>query len=169
MTDRTARFSLPMLHPGQAQKEMTHNEALLALDILLHPVVEAVGQNQPPDAPVAGQCWIVGASPLGAWSGQEDRIAAWSEGGWRFLRAGEGMLMWSRIDALPVRRLSGAWQVGALYGATVMLGGVQVVGPQQPAIASAVGGSVIDVEARAMLELVLQVLREHGLVARNAE
>jgi hypothetical protein len=78
MTDSTARFALPLLHAGQAQKEITHNEALLALDILLHPEVEAVGENQPPPAPGAGQCWIVGDAPTGAWAGQADRIAAWS-------------------------------------------------------------------------------------------
>jgi hypothetical protein len=89
MTDLTARFALPLLHAGQAQKEMTHNEALLALDILLHPEVEALGENQPPPAPSAGQCWIVGDAPIGAWAGQADRIAAWSPAGWRFLRGCE--------------------------------------------------------------------------------
>jgi hypothetical protein len=169
MTDLTARFALPLLHAGQAQKEMTHNEALLALDILLHPEVEAVGENQPPFAPSAGQCWIVGGAPVGAWAGQADRIAAWSPAGWRFLRGCEGMLLWSRHEGLPVRRLSGTWRLGELRGSILKLGGVQVVGAQQAAIPPALGGSVRDVEARATLDRILGALREHGLVARNAE
>jgi hypothetical protein len=49
------------------------------------------------------------------------------------------------------------------------LDGVQVVGAQQAAIPPALGGSVRDVEARATLDQILEALREHGLVARNAE
>ena len=55
MTDpQTDRFALPLLQPGQAQKEMFHNEALAALDLLIQPAVEAVGVNTPPTAPRIG-------------------------------------------------------------------------------------------------------------------
>jgi hypothetical protein len=169
MIDLTPRLLLPLLHAGQAQKEMTHNEALLALDILLHAEIEAVGQNEPPAAPLAGQCWIVGSAPVGGWEGQADRIAAWSESGWRFLRSCEGMLLWSRSDAQPIRRISGHWRVGELRGSVVRLGGIQVLGPQQPAIAFPEGGNVVDAEARTTLSALLNTLQQHGLVARNAE
>ena len=40
MTDPiTPRFGLPLLAPGQAAKELTHNEALSLLDLLVQPVV----------------------------------------------------------------------------------------------------------------------------------
>ncbi|MCC2977401.1 DUF2793 domain-containing protein [Sphingomonas sp. PL-96] len=169
MTDLTPRLSLPMLHAGQAQKEITHNEALFALDVLLHSEVEGVGQNEPPVAPADGQCWIVGSAPVGAWEGQADRIAAWSESGWRFLRSCEGMLLWSRHDAQPIRRISGSWRLGELRGSVVTLGGMQVLGPQQPAIAFPEGGNVVDAEARTTLAVLLNTLQQHGLVARNAE
>lgn len=32
MTDTSARFALPLILPGQAQKEIFHNEALALLD-----------------------------------------------------------------------------------------------------------------------------------------
>lgn len=169
MTDTTARLALPMLHAGQAQKEMTHNEALLALDVLLHPAVEEVGRNQPPDAPSAGQCWILGEAPVDAWAGQAGSIAAWTEGGWRFLRGCEGMLLWCRSDGLPVRWLGGGWVTGEVHGTRLMVGGKQVVGGRRPAIASPSGGMIVDVEARTTLSLVLEALRTHGLVAGNAE
>jgi hypothetical protein len=79
------------------------------------------------------------------------------------------MLLWSRSEGLPVRRLSGTWRLGEIRGSVVKLGGVQVVGAQQAAIPPALGGNVRDVEARATLDRVLEALREHGLVARNAE
>lgn len=169
MTDLTPRLSLPMLHAGQAQKEMTHNEALLALDILLHPEVEGVGQNEPPAAPEPGQCWVVGDAPVSDWAGQADHIAAWSDSGWRFLRTCEGMLLWSRPDAQPIRKISGGWRLGELRGSVVKLDGVQVLGPQQPAIAFPEGGNVVDAEARTTLSMLLNALQQHGMVARNAE
>lgn len=169
MTDLTPRFALPLLHAGQAQKEMTHNEALLLLDLLLHAEVQAVGQNLPPEEPVQGQCWIVGTAPEGSWEGQEGRIAAWTDSGWRSVRGCEGMLLWSRVDAQPVRRHGGRWVTGELSGAVVKLDGTQVLGPQQPAIAMPVGGELVDAEARATIALLLRTLETHGMVARNAE
>ena len=47
-TITTSRFALPLLAAGQADKELTHNEALACLDILLQPVVQAVGLTVPP-------------------------------------------------------------------------------------------------------------------------
>jgi hypothetical protein len=148
---------------------MTHNEALLALDILLHAEIEAVGQDEPPAAPVVGQCWIVGNALVAEWAGQADRIAAWSEGDWRFLRSCEGMLLWSRTEGQPIRRISGSWRVGELAGSVVKLGGIQVLGLQQPAIAFPEGGNVVDAEARSTLSMLLNTLQQHGMVARNAE
>ena len=37
--DSTARLALPFLAPGQAQKELYHNEALSRLDLLVQTVV----------------------------------------------------------------------------------------------------------------------------------
>ena len=36
----TVRFALPLIAPGQAQKEAYHNEALAAIDAALHACVE---------------------------------------------------------------------------------------------------------------------------------
>ena len=35
MSESTARLALPLIAPGQAQKEVSHNEALAALDLLV--------------------------------------------------------------------------------------------------------------------------------------
>jgi hypothetical protein len=83
MGETSARLGLPFLAVGQAQKELTHNEALALIDLALHAGVEAVGTNVPPAAPVEGQAWIVGSAPSGAWTGRSQALAGWTPGGWR--------------------------------------------------------------------------------------
>ena len=88
------RLKLPMLAAAQAQKEVTHNEALALADIAVQAVVQSVGPVAVPASPVVGQCWIVGAEPTGAWTGRAGAIAAWTSGGWRFVLPFEGMQAW---------------------------------------------------------------------------
>ncbi|WP_423606501.1 DUF2793 domain-containing protein [Sphingomonas sp. MS122] len=160
----TARFALPLLHAGQAQKELFHNEALLIADMLMQPCVEALGRAAPPADPVAGQCWIVGDSPEGAWAGSAGALALWTEGGWRFVAPREGMAVWVAGDELVARHVAGAWHAGRLAAAQLVIDGEQVVGPREPAIDEPDGGSVVDAEARAAIEAILQALRAHGLI-----
>lgn len=160
----TARFALPLLHAGQAQKELYHNEALLLADALVQPCVEALGRDAPPPDPVPGQCWIVGDSPEGAWAGSAGALALWSEGGWRFVAPREGMAVWVAGEELPARHVSGAWRLGRLTAAQLVVDGEQVVGPREAAIDEPDGGSVVDVEARAAIEAILLALRAHGLI-----
>lgn len=162
--DLSARLSLPLLNAGQAQKEVTHNEALTLLDLLTQAVVVAVGVNVPPEAPVAGQCWIVGTAPEGAWSGYAQALAGWGESGWRFCAPVAGMRVWSDADGANVRFEDNRWSIGIVCAAAVKIGDVQVVGERQPAIAEPTGGTVIDVEARAVLACVLAALHTHGLI-----
>jgi len=94
MADTTIRHGLPLLQAGQAQKEVTHNEALALLDLLAHPAVETHTLATPPAAPQPGQMWIVGTAATEAWAGQDGALALWTGGGWRFAPAREGMLAW---------------------------------------------------------------------------
>ena len=166
MTDTwTDRFALPLLQPGQAQKEMWHNEAIAALDLLVQPVVEAIGLDAPPAAPESGQAWIVGTAPTGAWSGKANHMAGWTGGGWRFVAPVDGMAVWVAADALAARFTGGVWVIGEEACARVTVGGDQVVGPRQAAVADPAGGTVIDVEARTALAAMLGALRTHGLIA----
>jgi Protein of unknown function (DUF2793) len=165
MPDTSDRFKLPLLAAGQAQKEITHNEALMLADMLLHSVVVAVAPGSVPSAPLPGQCWIVGNSPSGAWAGQSGAIAGWSAGGWRFVAPIDGMAMWSLADSLVVRRNGGVWVAGMVTATSLKIGGNQVVGARAASIANVSGGSVIDVEARAVINSILVTLRSHGLIA----
>jgi hypothetical protein len=85
MTD-TSNLGLPVIAAAQAQKHVTHNEALRILDTLVQLAVLDRDLNAPPGSPVEGQRWIVKASPAptGGWAGHGNQIAAWQDGGWQF-------------------------------------------------------------------------------------
>lgn len=165
MTDNSARFALPYLQPGQAQKEMFHNEALALLDLAVHATVQSIGLATPPLSPAPGQCWIVSAPPSGAWAGQAGMIAGWTSGGWRFVRPAEGMMAWSVADALWVQWRDGSWILGEMHVRALRIGGVQVVGPRAAPIQDPSGGTTVDGEARAAIMQIAATMRSHGLIA----
>lgn len=161
--ETTARLALPLLHAGQAQKELDHNEALVLLDIAVQPVVEAIGLNAPPDDPADGSCWVVGSDPTGAWAGHADALAGWTAGGWRFVAPRDGMSAWRATDGLTAR-YEGGWTIGESRVVRLVIGSDQVIGERQAAIANPIGGSSIDIEARDAITAVLAAMRTHGLI-----
>ncbi len=90
MSEASPRLGLPMIQPAQAQKHVTHNEALQQLDLLVQLSVEAFEALDPPTNPQEGRIWALGATPGGDWAGQGGKLAAWLSGGWVFVtpRAG---------------------------------------------------------------------------------
>ena len=92
MADHSARLGLPYIQGGQAQKHVTHNEALERLDLLVQLVVEAFDATNPPASPEEGQVWALGPAPTGAWAGEGGRLAGWSNGGWLFVAPRIGWL-----------------------------------------------------------------------------
>lgn len=164
MTDMpTPRLALPLLQPGQAQKEMYHNEALARLDLAVQAAVLAFGGNIPPETPEPGQAWIVGTAPEGDWAGHPRAIAGWTEAGWRFLAPYEGMSAWVVEDAGFALFSGTSWIVGEAHG-RLIVDGEQVVGPRAEPIGEPDGGSIVDAEARIAIVEILVALREHGLV-----
>lgn len=161
----TARWALPLLTAGQAQKEMTHNEALAVLDLLTDASVVAVGTTTPPASPAAGQCWIVGGAPVGAWSGQAGALAGWTAGGWRFAAAREGMTVWSEADGCRAAYAGGGWRIGTVAATELTIGGQRVVGARRPAIAAPAGGATVDAEARTAIGRIVAALVAHGLIS----
>ncbi|MCG7392572.1 DUF2793 domain-containing protein [Microvirga sp. ACRRW] len=80
----TPHLALPLLAAAQAQKHVTHNEALAALDALVHLAVRERGRTAPPATPAEGDRYLVGASATGAFTGHESKIALFDLGAWRF-------------------------------------------------------------------------------------
>jgi Protein of unknown function (DUF2793) len=163
MSDASPRFALPFILPGQAQKELFHNEALVRIDAALHAAVEAGPLDDPPADPGEGESWIAGAAATGAWTGKEGQLATWSEGGWRFVAPREGMSVWHKAEGFAIRWDGAAWTGGEIACSGLFVAGQQVVGERQPMVASPSGGTIIDAEARAAVDAIIAVLMSHGL------
>lgn len=164
-TDVTPRWALPQLFSGQAQKELFHNEALARIDMLLHGEVESADQNEPPADLAPGKCWIVAAGAMGAWAGQEDAVACWTDGGWRFVTPRTGLSLWVTDRANNMHYTGGSWQDAGLGEDGLYFGGLRIVGSQGAPITAPAGGATVDGEARSSIAAILAVLRHHGLIA----
>lgn len=163
MTERTTRFALPFIMPGQAQKEIFHNEALALVDGLLHPVVLGFAAA-PPAGVEAGECWIVASGAAGAWEGRTDSLALGTAGGWRFVAPTTGMSVWDQMAGLTRRWTGSAWNGGSLDGSALIIAGKQIVGPRLAPVPSPSGGTIIDAEARAAVDKIIVTLKSHGLI-----
>jgi hypothetical protein len=91
MTDST-HLKLPYILPGQAQKHITHNEAIAALDVLTQLAVLDRDLNTPPGTPNVNMRYIVGPAPSGDWSGKSGQVTAWDGAVWRFHEPQPGWL-----------------------------------------------------------------------------
>src|SRR5690349_12900365 len=120
MTLESARLALPFIAAGQAQKELTHNEALALIDAGLAAAAESAGLDEPPATPTAGQCWIVGDAPTGVWTDHAGALACWTANGWRFLPATEGMMAWLKDERLWAVRGGTGWEIGNIRGARLI-------------------------------------------------
>lgn len=164
MTETSARFALPFILPGQAQKEMFHNEALALVDAALHASVAGDPADEEPADPAPGESWIVGTGATGLWTGQTHKVATWTADGWRFTTPVPGMSVWN-IDAGYRLHWTGArWSDGECHASALTIGGRQVVGPRLETVPSPSGGTIIDAEARAAVDSLIVALRTHGLI-----
>lgn len=90
----TPRLVLPLLAAGQAQKHVTHNDALTRLDALVHLVVDSRTQAAPPVTPTELSAYIVPDGGSGVFAGRTDQVALFEDGGWTFLTPRIGWQAW---------------------------------------------------------------------------
>lgn len=105
MSSQSPNLMLPYMAAAQAQKHLTHNQALEGLDLIVQLTLQSFSQTVPPLAPAEGQVWATGAGATGAWAGQDGQLAAWSNGGWQFFAPRAG---WRAALGSEVRLWSGA-------------------------------------------------------------
>lgn len=116
----TVRLGLPHIAAGQAQKHVTHNDALEIIDALVHLAVESRGWTAPPSAPPAGLRYLVPAGATGAWSNHSHEIASAGAGGWAFYRPQLGWRAFVKDEAQLVVFDGSVW--GPLLRRTATLG-----------------------------------------------
>ncbi len=90
----TVNLGLPLLESAQAQKHVTHNEALVLLDATAHLAVLSRVISTPPASPAQGDRYLVGSASVGAWSGHASGLAFFQDGGWRFATPKAGWRVW---------------------------------------------------------------------------
>ena len=94
MSQNSPILGLPYIQAAQAQKHVTHNEALRVLDALVQLAVSDDDRTAPPASPTEGDRHIVAAGATGAWAGQDGAIAIYETGTWRFEAPRAGTRAW---------------------------------------------------------------------------
>ena len=150
--NETTRWNLPLLASGQAQKEVTHNEALLAVDGLLHLAVASRGLASPPMLADAGEIHIIAPGAEEDWVGLAGQLASYDGFGWTIVVPRIGCLAWL-IDeqALCVFTRQG-WTIG---------GGVADM--RQGDRRASGGALTVDTECRSALADLITRLRDKGV------
>lgn len=85
MPDTSPILSLPLIQAAQAQKHITHNEALRILDVIVQLSVQTATASTPPVAPNGADRFIVTAGASGEWAGKDHNIAWREDGTWQFI------------------------------------------------------------------------------------
>ncbi|EAQ03095.1 hypothetical protein OB2597_13163 [Pseudooceanicola batsensis HTCC2597] len=109
MSDRSANLMLPYIQPSQAQKHVTHNEALLALDALVQLGVLSADTAAEPADPAEGDRYILPAGATGAWSGRDGDLAMRAGEGWVFLAPRAGWSAWVADTGQTLRHDGTGW------------------------------------------------------------
>jgi Protein of unknown function (DUF2793) len=110
----TPLLGLPYLAAAQAQKHVTHNEALTLLDGLVHLTVASRVVTTPPAVPSDGVRYLLPISPTGAWAGQAGKIAFFMDGGWRFITPREGFSLWVSDEGATLSFNGTSWNASGV-------------------------------------------------------
>ncbi|MDC7788688.1 DUF2793 domain-containing protein [Rhodoplanes sp. TEM] len=108
MTD-TLHLGLPLIAAAQAQKHVTHNEALVRLDALVMLAVLDRDLSAPPAAPAEGDRYLVAAPGSGDFAGRDDQVAQRIDGGWVFHPPGTGWVCYVADEGMLVVWTGTAW------------------------------------------------------------
>lgn len=113
MSDTSPALSLPLIQPSQAQKHVTHNEALRVLDAAVQLTVADRDRTDPPATPALGARHIVAGPGGGAWAGQAGAVALWDGTAWDFFAPRPGWRAWVTGEAALVVWDGAAWGAAA--------------------------------------------------------
>ena len=107
----TTHLGLPFIDGSQAQKHVTHNEALRALDALVMLSARDRDLASPPVSPADGDRYLVKAPGAGGFSGKGNQVAVCDGGVWTFYPPQPGWTCYVEDEAALVVYDGSAWQV----------------------------------------------------------
>jgi hypothetical protein len=94
---KTPILGLRDLVPNQASKELTINRNMRILESVVQHVVQEL-RNTVPSGPTEGSVYVVTSPATGIWSGQEGKLALWSNGSWEFINVPIGYIVYSIVN-----------------------------------------------------------------------
>ncbi|SHF15352.1 Protein of unknown function [Ruegeria intermedia] len=109
MSDATTHLLLPYILAAQAQKHVTHNEALRILDGLVQLSVLDRDLATPPASPADGDRYIVASGASGDWAGWDLNVALWTDGAWLRLPPRIGWRAWVEDEGLLLVHDGAGW------------------------------------------------------------
>jgi hypothetical protein len=133
MSDTTPRSGLPLIAAAQAQKHVTHNEALLMLDALSCARLLDRDLSAPPASPTDGDAYLVKATGTGTWTGQDGNIAFAVDGGWRFYAPYAGLIAYVSDETKLIVNDGSTW---VDFASLIALQNVPMIGVNTTADAS---------------------------------
>jgi len=117
MQDISARHGLPYIMPSQAQKHVTHNEALRVLDALVQASVKSRDTSRAPEAPNEGDFYLIGENAQVEFAGYESAIAGYVDGAWMFISPVQGLVLNVEDEAVSLIFRGDEWEVFGAGGA----------------------------------------------------
>jgi hypothetical protein len=157
------RLALPLIAAGQSQKDVTHNEAVLALDRMVALAIASRSLAAPPADPAPGEIHIVSAAAATAWGQPAGALVQWQSPGWLALTPPDGQMALLLDENLVLIRRDGwqpLWPVAGLA-----IAGRQVLAAPPVSIAAPSGGGTVDGEARATIAALIAALQQQGILA----
>lgn len=117
---QTDHLALPFILASQAQKHVTHNEALLALDAIVQLHVMSRNLTDGPANPAIGARYIVPETPTGQFIGQTGKLAALQDGIYQFYTPKTGWLAYISDENIHVFFDGTDWQLLGNVGGEVL-------------------------------------------------
>ena len=116
----SSNLGLPFIDAAQAQKHVTHNDALRILDVLVQPAVVSRTVTAPPATPAEGDRYIVPAGATGAWAGQTGKVVVFQDATWVFLTGKAGWVAWVVAEGTLAIFDGSAWIGSAMGGSAIV-------------------------------------------------
>ena len=116
-------LGMPYIAASQAQKHVTHNEALRLLDCIVMLSVKDRDLSAPPGSPADGDRYVVAASGSGAWAGKDARIAEYRDGAWVFHVPRAGWTAFVEDEAVAIVFNGSGWTANTAIAGSLVVGG----------------------------------------------
>lgn len=109
----TPNTGMPEISQSQSSKEITHNQALRILDVLVPIALVQDKDLTTPPAHVAGNMYIVASGATGAWSGQANKLAYSDGSTWYFITPKNKWPAYVIDEAKQYRYNGSSWAIDA--------------------------------------------------------